>query len=122
MRQWVIKVSRENTYTILFGTIYTNFEEAKTASNKLNELHKSLNYHYSLIELVEVEPIKIENMSEEELSQRNKEILEINNDLEKIIDYDEWSAREYGEDRVDYYGTAINLYNAGYRKVKEETQ
>lgn len=122
MRQWVIKVSRENTYTILFGTIYTNFEEAKTASNKLNELHKSLNYHYSLIELVEVEPVKIENMSEEELSQRNKEILEINNDLEKIIDYDEWSAREYGEDRVDYYGTAINLYNAGYRKVKEETQ
>ena len=39
-------------------------------------------------------------------------------DLEKIIDYDEWAAREYGEDRVDLYSTAWNLYNAGYRKVK----
>lgn len=49
---------------------------------------------------------------------REQMILEISQDLEKIIDYDEWAAREYGEDRVDLYGTAINLYNAGYRKVK----
>lgn len=47
-------------------------------------------------------------------------ILEIEEDLRKIIDYDEWSAREYGEERVDYYTTAINLYNAGYRKTKTD--
>lgn len=45
-------------------------------------------------------------------------ILEIYKDLEQIIDYDEWAAREYGEERVDLYSTACNLYNAGYRKVK----
>ena len=49
---------------------------------------------------------------------REQMILEIEQDLQKIIDYDEWEAREYGEERVDLYSTAINLYNAGYRKVK----
>lgn len=49
---------------------------------------------------------------------REQMILEIEQDLQKIIDYDEWAAREYGEERVDFYSTAINLYNAGYRKIK----
>lgn len=49
---------------------------------------------------------------------REQMILEIEQDLQKIIDYDEWAVREYGEERVDLYSTAINLYNAGYRKVK----
>ena len=49
-------------------------------------------------------------------------ILEIEEDLRKIIDYDEWAAREYGEERVDLYSTAINLYNAGYRKVKNKKE
>jgi hypothetical protein len=49
-------------------------------------------------------------------------ILEMANDLEKIIDYDEWAAREYGEHRVDLYSTAWNLYNAGYRKVKSKQE
>lgn len=53
---------------------------------------------------------------------KEQTILEIYKDLEKIIDYDEWAAREYGEDRVDLYGTAINLYNAGYRKVKSKKE
>ena len=47
-------------------------------------------------------------------------ILEIEADLREIIDYDEWAAREYGEERVDLYSTAINLYNAGYRKVNSK--
>ena len=47
-------------------------------------------------------------------------ILEIEKDLREIIDYDEWAAREYGEEKVDLYDTAINLYNAGYRKVKSK--
>ena len=45
-------------------------------------------------------------------------IQEIEADLREIIDYDEWAAREYGEEKVDLYSTAINLYNAGYRKIK----
>ena len=49
-------------------------------------------------------------------------ILEMSEDLEKIIDYDEWAAHEYGEDRVDLYSTAWNLYNAGYRKVKPKKE
>lgn len=47
-------------------------------------------------------------------------ILEIEKDLREIIDYDEWAAGEYGEERVDLYSTAINLYNAGYRKTKSK--
>ena len=53
---------------------------------------------------------------------REQMILEIEQDLQKIIDYDEWAAREYGEERVDLYSTAINLYNAGYRKIKSNKQ
>jgi hypothetical protein len=53
---------------------------------------------------------------------KNQMILEIAEDLEKIIDYDEWAAREYGEDSVDLYSTAWNLYNAGYRKVKPKKE
>ena len=51
---------------------------------------------------------------------REQMILEIESDLREIIDYDEWAAREYGEERVDLYSTAINLYMAGYRKVKSK--
>ena len=39
---------------------------------------------------------------------REQMILEIEQDLQKIIDYDEWAAREYGEERVDSYSTGIN--------------
>ena len=51
---------------------------------------------------------------------KDQMILEIEADLREIIDYDEWAAREYGEERVDLYSTAMNLYNAGYRKVKKD--
>ena len=51
---------------------------------------------------------------------REQMILEIEKDLREIIDYDEWAAREYGEERVDLYSTAINLYMAGYRKIKSK--
>ena len=56
------------------------------------------------------------------MANKSKEqmILEIEADLREIIDYDEWAAREYGEERVDLYSTAINLYNAGYRKKKSK--
>ena len=46
-------------------------------------------------------------------------ISQLEEELRDLIDYDEWSAREYGENRVDYYCTAINLIKAGYRKVED---
>lgn len=45
-----------------------------------------------------------------------KEVLELSNELDKLISYDEWAAREYGSTSVDHYDTAYNLIKAGYRK------
>ena len=53
------------------------------------------------------------------IDENQEEILQLAEELKKLIDYDEWSAREYGEERVDYYWTAINLLKAGYRKATE---
>lgn len=125
MRQWVARAHCEEigTDTLLFDKVYTDIEEARKEVKRLNNLHSSLGYHYSLVELVDVEDNKmIEDMSEEEREERNKEILSISNELGDIIDYDEWSAREYGETKVDTFGTAWRLYEAGYRKVKDSVK
>lgn len=45
-----------------------------------------------------------------------REVLELSNELEELISYDEWAAREYGSTSVDHYDTAYNLIKAGYRK------
>lgn len=37
-------------------------------------------------------------------------------DVYNSIKYDEWSAREYGEDKVDTFDTAMSLYEKGYRR------
>lgn len=55
--------------------------------------------------------------SEEEFQQ---EVWELSNELDKLISYDEWAGREYGETRVDHYDTAFNLIKAGYRKAKRK--
>ena len=47
------------------------------------------------------------------------EIFELESELRSLIEYDEWAGREYGEVKVDYYSTAINMLNAGYRKTKK---
>ena len=125
MRQWVIRAYCEEfgTDTLLFGNIFTDVNVAKVETKRLNELHSKLGYRYSLIELVEVEDNKmVEDMSDEERDERQKEIWNIANELDDIIDYDEWSAREYGETKVDTFGTAYRLYEKGYRKVKNEVK
>ena len=38
------------------------------------------------------------------------------NDVSEALSYDEWSAREYGEDKIDTVDTAGNLYDKGYRR------
>ena len=49
--------------------------------------------------------------------EREKQIIEeMYRDLQECIDYDEWSAREYGETEVDFDTTARNLVEKGYRK------
>lgn len=40
-------------------------------------------------------------------------------DLQKCIDYDEWSAKEYGNIVVDFDSTASKLVDKGYHKHKE---
>ena len=51
------------------------------------------------------------------IDEHAEEIMQLEKELYKLISYDEWSARECGDTRVDYYWTAFNLIKAGYRKV-----
>ena len=51
------------------------------------------------------------------IDEHSSEIALLEQELHELIDYDEWSAREYGETNVDYYWTAVNLLKAGYKKV-----
>lgn len=55
-----------------------------------------------------------------DLNKHKEEISQLEKELHKLIDFDEWSALEYGETKVDYYWTAINLLKAGYKKVNKE--
>jgi len=125
MRQWVARAHCEEigTDTLLFDKVYTDIEKARKEVKRLNGLHSGLGYHYSLVELVDVEDNKVvEDMTDNEREIRQKEIWAIANELDDIIDYDEWSAREYGETKVDTFGTAYRLYEAGYRKVKDSVK
>lgn len=56
------------------------------------------------------------------LDEHTEEILQLEKELHDIIDYDEWAAREYGYEKVDYYWTAVNLLKAGYRKQTVKRQ
>lgn len=49
-----------------------------------------------------------------------REVRELSNELDELISYDEWAAREYGSTSVDNYDTAFNLIKAGYRKTKRK--
>ena len=92
-------------------------------ANELNEaeINKDIFIH-TVVEVIEVEQEKRYecDMEEEELKEYREAILAIEKDLcDNILSYDEWAALEYGDNKVDTYWTAINLYNAGYRKVIE---
>ena len=56
------------------------------------------------------------------IEDHKEEINQLEKELRKLIDYDEWSAIEFGENKVDYYWTAVNLLKAGYRKYTTETE
>ncbi len=123
MRRWCIQCKNldTNDISLMAGGIYNDLDMAKRDCQHLNTIIGSRSYKYSVIELVDVEENKKYecDMTEAELKEYQQEILDIDKDLHNIIDYDEWAGREYGETSVDYYSTAIALYNAGYRKVRE---
>ena len=50
------------------------------------------------------------------LSGQQAEIAQLEEELHKFIEFDEWSAREYGIESLDYHETAVNMIRAGYRK------
>lgn len=54
------------------------------------------------------------------IDEHTEEIAQMEKDLHEHISFDEWSAREYGVESIDYYSTAINLLEAGYRKVQDK--
>lgn len=58
------------------------------------------------------------NIMEKEflIEEHAEEINQLYQELQELIDYDEWAGREYGETKVDYYWTAFNIIKAGYRK------
>ena len=57
-------------------------------------------------------------MSKEQLEREKREAI-MSADLQGCITYDEWSAREYGIDSIDFDTTAEKMVAKGYRKQSE---
>jgi len=101
-------------------TIYTdeNLNEALELCRVNNTFVELKQYKWEVVELTSLIQVKAEcDMSEDELKEYTSTISKMDDDLNEIIDYDEWAGREYGETKVDYWYSAKNLYNAGYRKI-----
>lgn len=101
-------------------TIYTdeNLNEALELCRVNNTSIELRQYKWEVVELTSLIQVKAErDMSEDELKEYASAISKMDDDLNEIIDYDEWAGREYGETNVDYWYSAKNLYNAGYRKI-----
>ena len=67
----------------------------------------------------EIAKVKEEAIAEADAERRDKQIEEMYNDLFECISYDEWSAKEYGNEAVDIYTTSEKLVAKGYRKASE---
>ena len=107
--------THDNGKTEMIMITYDTIEAAQEAQKLLARDKYAVSY--SIVEIFPVQTKKRYDMNDEETEQYNKDVLEINKDLEDVISYDEWSAREYGETSVDYYSTAQNLYDKGYRRI-----
>lgn len=128
MKQYII-MKRYPNGDIKTSRVYTDVYDENTLSDainicndkneKENKFGETRKYKYFVAEMVPIVTIIPEcDMSEDEIKEKNKYIYDIEADLRNgIIDYDEWSAREYGTIEVDNHSTALNLYNAGYRKI-----
>lgn len=57
------------------------------------------------------------NYTEEEYEKRSEYVSKhMQKDVSDSVSYDEWSAREYDDYKVDSYDMAFNLYDKGYRR------
>ncbi len=57
------------------------------------------------------------NYTEEEFEARAEYVAkQMQKDVSDSVSYDEWSAREYDDYKVDSYDMAFNLYDKGYRR------
>ena len=120
MKQYLIinRGFRPGLFDTIEPTIYT--DDTLDIAIKLVKEYNCRNWMYrkEIVELTSLVNVKAEcNMTEEEKKEYIGTLNEMGDDLDEIIDYDEWAAREYGETRVDIWYTAKNLYNAGYRKI-----
>lgn len=124
MSNFIIKKRNIKSGVIEFGNIiFTDKIKALERANELNEAEVNKNiFIHTVVEVIEVEQAKRYecDMEDEELKEYREAISAIEKDLcDNILSYDEWAAIEYGDTKIDTYWTAINLYNAGYRKVVE---
>ena len=55
------------------------------------------------------------------MKEHEKQIKELEKDLEEYVAYDEWSAREYGEYTVDCSYTAYKLIEQGWIKSDKDS-
>ena len=120
MKQYLIinRAFRPGLFDTIESTIYTD-DTLDVAIKTVKEYnYRNWMYKKEIVELTTLVQVKPEcNMSEDEMKVYKDTIIEMTDDLDKIIDYDEWAAREYGETRVDTWYSAKNLYDAGYRKI-----
>ena len=57
------------------------------------------------------------NYTEEQFEARANYVAKhMQKDISDAVSYDEWSAREFDDYKVDSYDTAFNLYDKGYRR------
>ena len=120
MKQYLIinRAFRPGLFDTIEPTIYTD-DTLDVALKSVKEYnYRNWMYKKEVVELTTLVQVKPEcDMNEDEMKVYKNIISEMTDDLDKIIDYDEWAAREYGETRVDTWYSAKNLYDAGYRKI-----
>ena len=121
MKQYLIinRAFRKGLFDTIESVIYTDdtLDIALKCIKDYNSRPGNV-YKKEIVELTSLVSFKAEcDMSEDEMKSYKETLNEMGDDLDEIIDYDEWADREYGETRVDYWYTAKNLYNAGYRKI-----
>lgn len=121
MKQYLIinRAFRKGLFDTIESVIYTDdtLDIALKLIKDYNSRAGSM-YKKEIVELTSLVSFKAEcDMSEDEMKSYKETLNEMGDDLDEIIDYDEWAGIEYGETRVDYWYTAKNLYNAGYRKI-----
>lgn len=120
MKQYLIinRAFRPGLFDTIESTIYTD-KDLDVAIKIVKEYnYRNWMYKKEIVELTSLVQIKPEcDMNEDEMKTYKDTISEMTDDLDKIIDYDEWAAIEYDETKVDTWYSAKNLYNAGYRKI-----